>query len=80
MKAIVTVRLKPGVLDPQGVTISNALTSMGYSGVAEVRSGKVFELSLENGDAEAARKKADDIAFRLLANPVIETYTVEVLP
>jgi len=80
MKAIVTVRLKPGVLDPQGVTISNALSSMGYTGIGDVRSGKVFEISLDNGDAEGARKKAEEIAHRLLANPVIETYTVEVVP
>lgn len=80
MKAIVTVRLKPGVLDPQGVTISHALGSMGYSGVADVRSGKIFELTLDNGDADAARAKAEEIADKLLANPVIETYTIEVLP
>jgi len=80
MKAIVTVRLKPGVLDPQGVTISNALSSMGYTGVAEVRAGKVFELSLDDGNVETARKRAEEIAHRLLANPVIETYTVEVQP
>ena len=80
MKAIVTVKLKPGVLDPQGVTISNALGSMGYSGVDEVRSGKIFELTLDNGDLDAGRAKAEEIADKLLANPVIETYTVEVLP
>ena len=80
MKAIVTVRLKSGVLDPQGVTISNALRSMGYEGVLDVRAGKVFELSLDNGDPEATRRKAEEIAHRLLANPVIETYTVEVRP
>jgi len=80
MKAIVTVRLKPGVLDPQGVTISNALRSMGYEGVLDVRAGKVFELTLDNGDPQAARKKAEEIADRLLANPVIETYSVEVRP
>jgi len=80
MKAVVTVRLKPGVLDPQGVTISNALRSMGYGGISDVRSGKVFELSLDNGDPAAVRRKAEEIAHRLLANPVIETYTVEVQP
>jgi phosphoribosylformylglycinamidine synthase len=80
MKAIVTVRLKPGVLDPQGVTIANALSSMGYSGVGGVRAGKVFELQLDNGDAASAQQKAEEIADRLLANPVIETYTVEVQP
>ena len=80
MKAIVTVRLKPGVLDLQGVTISNALSSMGYTGVADVRAGKVFELSLDDRDVETARKRAEEIAHRLLANPVIETYTVEVQP
>jgi len=78
MKAIVTVRLKPGVLDPQGVTIANALSSMGYTGVGSVRAGKVFELQLDNGDVSSAQKKAEEIADKLLANPVIETYTVEV--
>lgn len=79
MKAIITVRLKPGVLDPQGVTISNALNAMGYTGVSEVRSGKVFELSFANGDDETTRKKAAEIAERLLANPVIETYDVDLV-
>ncbi len=79
MKVIVTVRLKPGVLDPQGVTISNALLSMGYTGITDVRAGKVFELVIDDGDTEATRQKAEEIAHRLLANPVIETYTVEVL-
>ena len=53
---------------------------MGYTGVDSVRSGKVFELQLDNGDAEAARKKAEEIADKLLANPVIETYRVEMVP
>jgi len=79
MKAIVTVRLKPGVLDPQGVTIGNAVKSMGYTGVGDVRAGKVFELQFDNGDEAAAQKKAEEIANKLLANPVIETYSVEVV-
>jgi phosphoribosylformylglycinamidine synthase len=78
MKATVTVRLKPGVLDPQGVTISKALQSMGYDGIGDVRAGKVFELTFDDGDESTARTKAEEIAHRLLANPVIETYSIEV--
>jgi phosphoribosylformylglycinamidine synthase len=80
MKARVTVTLKTGVLDPQGKAIEGALRSLGISGVASVRQGKVFDIEIEGGDqakAEAALKEAAD---RLLANTVIENYRVEVLP
>ncbi len=80
MKARVTVTLKTGVLDPQGKAIEGALKSLGISGVASVRQGKVFDIEIEGGDqakAEAALKEAAD---RLLANTVIENYRVEVLP
>jgi phosphoribosylformylglycinamidine synthase subunit PurS len=79
MKARVTVTLKTGVLDPQGKAIEGALKSLGISGVASVRQGKVFEIELDGGDkaqAEAALKQAAD---KLLANTVIENYRVEVL-
>ena len=77
MKAIVTVMLKEGVLDPQGKAIGHALASLGFSGVADVRAGKVIELSLAETDPDAARAQAEDMARKLLANTVIESYRVE---
>lgn len=74
MKARVTVTLKPGVLDPQGRAIHNALGGLGFAGVTGVRQGKVIELDLADGTTEA------DVAAMcaaLLANPVIETYRIE---
>jgi phosphoribosylformylglycinamidine synthase PurS subunit len=79
MKARVTVTLKPGVLDPQGKAIEGALKSLGVSGVASVRQGKVFDIEMDSVDparAEAALKEAAD---KLLANIIIENYQVEVL-
>jgi phosphoribosylformylglycinamidine synthase subunit PurS len=78
MKARVFVTLKPSVFDPQGRTIAEALHSMGYSGVGEVRQGKYFELELDSPTAESARSIASEVADKLLANPVIESYRVEV--
>jgi phosphoribosylformylglycinamidine synthase len=78
MKARVFVTLKKSVFDPQGHTIHDALGSLGYAGVADVRQGKYFELSFEGLSEDEARQAADDIARRVLANPVIESYRVEV--
>ena len=75
-KAIVYVRLKDGVLDPQGVTIHKALTQMGYEDFLSVRSGRFFELEIK-GDASNIDRKIDEICSKLLANPVIEKYSVE---
>ncbi len=79
MKAVVTVMLKDGVLDPQGRAIGQALHNLGFAGVGEVRAGKVIELDLAESDPEAARVQAAEMARRLLANMVIERFTVEVL-
>jgi len=79
MKARVTVTLKPSVLDPQGKAIEGALRSLGVSGVASVRQGKVFEIELEGEDRDAAEARLKEAADRLLANTVIENYRVEVL-
>ena len=75
-RAVVFVRLKDGVLDPQGVTIGKALQQMGYDDFVSVRTGKFFELEINdsNGDID---KKIDEVCSKLLANPVIERYTVE---
>lgn len=80
MKARVFVTLKPSVFDPQGRTIAEALHSMGYSGVGDVRQGKYFELDVAAPTAAAARRLAAEVADRLLANPVIESYRIEVDP
>jgi phosphoribosylformylglycinamidine synthase subunit PurS len=78
MKARVYVTLKPSVFDPQGKTIADALHSLGYVDVGDVRQGKFFELDLQAGSAEQARTMAAEISDKVLANPVIESYRVEV--
>jgi phosphoribosylformylglycinamidine synthase subunit PurS len=77
MKARIHVRLKPGVLDPQGKAIGNALKSLGFNGVDEVRQGKLIELDLADTDPAAARKRVEAMCQQLLANPVIEDYAIE---
>jgi phosphoribosylformylglycinamidine synthase subunit PurS len=78
MKARVFVTLKPSVFDPQGQTIADALHSMGYGTVGDVRQGKYFELELKSASAEQAKTLAAEVADKLLANPVIESYRIEV--
>jgi phosphoribosylformylglycinamidine synthase len=78
VKARVFVTLKPSVFDPQGRTIAEALHSLGYDKVGDVRQGKYFELDLEVPNAAAAETLAKDVADRVLANPVIESFRVEV--
>src|SRR5919204_205774 len=78
MKARVFVTLKPSVFDPQGKTIADALHSLGYTGVADVRQGKYFELDLATTEAAQAKQIAAEVADKVLANPVIESYRVEV--
>ena len=78
MKARVFVTLKPSVFDPQGRTIVEALHSMGYGGVGDVRQGKYFELDLDAPSADRARELASEVADKVLANPVIESYRIEV--
>ena len=78
MKARVTVTLKTGILDPQGKAIEGALKSLGVAGVASVRQGKVFEIELDAADAGRAEVTLRDAAEKLLANPIIENYRVEV--
>ncbi len=78
MKATVTVMLKGGVLDPQGRAIGHALSNLGFAGVGEVRAGKVFELELAETNPDRARTQAEEMARRLLANTVIESFQVSV--
>ena len=79
MKLRVDVMLKEGVLDPQGKAIGHALSNLGFSGIGDVRAGKVIELDLAESDAEKAKEMAQKMAQKLLANQVIEDYRVTVL-
>jgi phosphoribosylformylglycinamidine synthase len=76
--ARVYVTLKPVVNDPQGLTIRQALTDLGFRSVRQVRSGKYFEIQLEAPDRAAAEAEVEAFCRRLLANPVIEDYRFEV--
>lgn len=78
MKARVFVTLKPSVFDPQGSTIAEALHSLGYGGVADVRQGKYFDLELAVASPGEAERLAAEVADRVLANPVIESFRIEV--
>jgi phosphoribosylformylglycinamidine synthase subunit PurS len=78
MRARVFVTLKPSVFDPQGRTIVDALQSLGYGSVADVRQGKYFELDLATTERAQAERLAADVADKVLANPVIESYRIEV--
>ena len=79
MRARVYVTLKPSVFDPQGRVVADALTTLGYDDVRDVRQGKYFDLEVDGTDAEQVRARVTDMASRRLANPVIESYRVEVL-
>ncbi len=78
MKALVRIDLKPGVLDPQGQAVANALHGLGFDGVQSARQGKVIELELNETDVDAARAAVEAMCEKLLANPVIETYAVTI--
>jgi phosphoribosylformylglycinamidine synthase PurS subunit len=79
MKARVTITLKNGVLDPQGKAIQHALGSLGFSGVEDVRQGKLIELELATTDRAAAQAEVEAMCEKLLANTVIENYSVELV-
>jgi phosphoribosylformylglycinamidine synthase subunit PurS len=79
LKAIVTVTLKTGVLDPQGKAIQGALTSLGFNGVDSVRQGKQFEIEIAETDPARATAALKEMADSLLANTVIEDYRVELV-
>jgi phosphoribosylformylglycinamidine synthase PurS subunit len=76
IKARVTVTLKNGVLDPQGKAIEGALTGLGFAGIGHVRQGKVFDLELEGADKAKAEADLKAMCEKLLANTVIENYTI----
>jgi phosphoribosylformylglycinamidine synthase len=79
MKARVLVRLKSGILDPQGTTVQRALEGLGYREVRSLRVGKVLELEVDEGNATQARQRVEQMCRKLLANPVTEEWTVEIV-
>jgi phosphoribosylformylglycinamidine synthase len=78
VKVLVTVMLKSGVLDPQGKAIAHALDTLGFTGVKDVRAGKLLEIELAETDPEKAQAAAEEMARKLLANTVIESFKVVV--
>ena len=77
MKATVKITLKYGVLDPQGKAIEKSLGQLGFSGVNEVRQGKLIELDIDVHTLEAAEKQVTEMCEKLLANTVIENYDIQ---
>lgn len=77
MRARVFVTLKPSVFDPQGTTVAEALHSIGYQQVKDVRQGKYFELDIDASSVDEARRIVNEVSDKLLANPVIESFKVE---
>lgn len=80
MKARVLVRLKSGILDVQGTSVKRALEGLGFPEVRELRVGKVLDLEVDAPDAARAQRRVEEMCARLLANPVTEDFTVEILP
>ena len=80
MRVRILVSFKDSVLDPQGQTVKNALHTMGYSTIKDVRQGKVFEIELDGVSRKEAESLVPEIAHKVLANPIIEKYTWQILP
>jgi phosphoribosylformylglycinamidine synthase PurS subunit len=78
MKARIFITPKEGVLDPQGKAIGHALASLGFTGIGEVRQGKVIDLDLAETDTARAEARLDEMCRKLLANTVIESYRIEI--
>lgn len=79
MRLRVLVRLKPGIMDVQGTTVQRALVGLGFADLAGLRVGKVIELDIDSASATEARARAEEMCRKLLANPVLEDYTIEVI-
>ncbi len=79
MKVRILVSLKDSVLDPQGQTVKNALLTLGYGSIKDVRQGKVFEIELEGMSPEEAEKVIPEISDKVLANPIIEKFSWQIL-
>ncbi len=80
MKVQVHTRLKDGVLDPQGKAVEAALKNLGYEDINKIRQGKLFDIEIDTNDPKKAKEIAENICKSLLANMVIEDFTIEVLP
>ena len=78
MKAKIIITPKKAVLDPQGKTVQSALAHMGFTAVGGVHVGKYIEVELTGADREGARKQMDEACHRILSNPVIEDYKLEI--
>jgi len=76
----IVITFKPGVFDPQGVTIKNALHSLGYLETDEVKTGKYFEVNLDSPNQDTAQKRLEEMCDQLLANPVIEKFHFTIEP
>jgi phosphoribosylformylglycinamidine synthase subunit PurS len=79
MKLRVLVRLKPGILDVQGAAVKRALDGLGFSDLHDLRIGKVVDLDVDAPTDEAARHRVDEMCKKLLANPILEDYTIEIV-
>lgn len=79
MKAKIYITFKPGVLDPQGKAIESALKGLGFDGASDVRQGKVIEMTLAGSSEADARARAEEMCKKLLANPVMENYAIEIV-
>lgn len=79
MKAKIVITLKPGLLDAQGKAVKGALDALGFQGLGDVRIGKYVEIELRNGSAAAAKKTVERMCRKLLTNPVIERYHIDVV-
>lgn len=78
--ATVDITHLPGILDPQGATIDRALPALGYTNVSQVRVGKSIRLTVDAESEDAARAQVDEMCHRLLANPVIEAFSISISP
>ena len=77
MRARVLVRLKPGIMDVQGAAVKRALAGMGFSELNDLRVGKVIDIDLNEPTVESARERVGEMCRQLLANPILEDYTIE---
>jgi phosphoribosylformylglycinamidine synthase subunit PurS len=77
--ARVEVRLRPGIADPEGATIERALPALGFEDVRDVRAGRAFRFEVDAASEQDARRRAEELAHRLLANPVIEESVLEIV-
>jgi phosphoribosylformylglycinamidine synthase len=79
MKALVSVKLKPAILDPQGKAVLHSLQQLGFTEVKSVRMGKLIELEIETDDENSANERVNELSRKLLINPLMETFNVELL-